>query len=312
MKSMFVAAFAAGFSSLFATAALAGCPAAGCAYVPASPHYTFAPLPAHAAAPAYAPQAYGPRPPYAAPQYAPGGYGPPPYGEPPPYASEGYGPPNGAPQGYGPPAYASPQLPPPPYLNGGAGRQGYGQPGYGPQPYGPPRYDRGEYDALGDNAPVFDEPAFPPGYGQQDYRAVERQAYGRTFQQQPGYPPGYPCVSCAPPPAAYVPRPCPRPAYVCVAPQPETVSLQGDFFTGGVGDTDGGGYGGGGYGGGDNFAYSGGFASLNAAARASVSVHASAHARVSLRGGGHGGGWGHGRGGGCNCGGGKKGHGGRR
>src|SRR3954468_6521257 len=102
MKSMLIAGLTAGLSSLFATAALAACPGAGCAYAPASPHYAFGPLPAYAAAPAYAPPAY------AAPQYAPQGYGPPP--------SYGW-----------PPAYAPSQLPPPPYRRGENDRGDYGR-----------------------------------------------------------------------------------------------------------------------------------------------------------------------------------------
>src|SRR3954468_18646002 len=108
MKSMLIAGLTAGLSSLFATAALAACPGAGCAYAPASPHYTFGPLPAYAATPAYAP-----------PQYAPQGNGPPQsHGWPPAYAPQ---------PSYGPPAYAPPQLPPPPYLRGDEERGDYGR-----------------------------------------------------------------------------------------------------------------------------------------------------------------------------------------
>ena len=218
MKSILIAGLTAGFSSLFATAALAACPGAGCAYAPASPHYAFGPLPAYGAAPAYAPPAYGPpayaAPHYPAPQYsapAPGGYGPPPsYGSPPPYA----------PQGYGRPDYGPAQLPPPPYRRDEGERGGYGRPDYAPQDYGRGGYEPGEYDALGDNAPVLGEQAYAQGgYRQDGYGAYQEQSYRQSFHQSAGgYPPGYPCMSCSAPPPAYYPQPCHRPAYVCVAP----------------------------------------------------------------------------------------------
>jgi hypothetical protein len=182
--------------------------------------------------------------------------------------------------------------------------------------------------------PAYAAPrAQPPGYN--DYDGPDGDAYDRSYgPAAPAYGPpvgygrlppppvaagpqanpNYPCLSCAPPPV-YAPRPCPqarRPQpYVCLAPEPETVSLRGDLFSGGVGDT-GGAYGGGGgwgvYYGGDNFAYSGAagaklgaFVASRAAAGGSVSVSASAYASARASAGGR-------SGGGCKgCGGGKRG-----
>lgn len=217
-------------------------------------------------------------------------------------------------------AFAAPPAPPPEVYYAPQPQFRGWPPGYAVGRPLPPGYATGAYgygSPQGDYGQGYDQQEEYGRYGEAQYGYGEygdgQSSYGQGYAPPPiplsglQANPNYPCLSCAPPPV-YVPRPCPqaeRPQpYVCLAPGPETVSLRGDLFTGGVGDT-GGAYGGGGgwggYYGSANNGYSGAAgARLNSfvasrttasgGARVSVSASAYASARASAGGRSYGGG----------------------